>query len=145
MRDFNEWLAGFRATIADYKYYVNFEKVFSNVDAIKVELCILNSLIGSKNIKEDFKRHISDYPQVLRCIPILIAKRESEVSAIDTEGTFVYNFKERNYSAEQFVVFIEKTGLFDLISKHIVNNLVDYVTGVETGLILMEERIEVVT
>lgn len=31
-------------------------------------------------------------------------------------------------------MFMRKTGLFNLISKHIVNNLVDYATGVETGL-----------
>ena len=29
---------------------------------------------------------------------------------------------------------MHKTGLFDLMSNHIVNNLVDYATGVETGL-----------
>lgn len=29
---------------------------------------------------------------------------------------------------------MRKTGLFELMSKHLVNNLVDYVTGVETGL-----------
>ena len=46
MRDFNTWLAAFRPSIADYKYYVDFEKVFSNVDAIRIPLNILNSLIG---------------------------------------------------------------------------------------------------
>ena len=30
--------------------------------------------------------------------------------------------------------FMRKTGLFDLMENHIVNNLVDYVTGIETGL-----------
>ena len=29
---------------------------------------------------------------------------------------------------------MEKTGLFDLLQNHLINNLVDYVTGVETGL-----------
>ena len=29
---------------------------------------------------------------------------------------------------------MEKTGLFDLLENHLINNLVDYVTGVETGL-----------
>lgn len=29
---------------------------------------------------------------------------------------------------------MRKTGLFDLMGNHLVNNLVDYVTGVETGL-----------
>ena len=29
---------------------------------------------------------------------------------------------------------MRKTGLFSLISEHVINNLVDYVTGVEVGL-----------
>ena len=37
-------------------------------------------------------------------------------------------------SAEQYKVFMRKTGLFDLMANYIINNLVDYVTGVETGL-----------
>lgn len=48
MRDFNAWFKAFRPSIADYKYYVDFKKVFSNVDAIRIPLNILNSLIGSK-------------------------------------------------------------------------------------------------
>lgn len=134
MRDFSSWLGKFRATIADYKYYVNFDKIFSNVDAIKVELNILNSLIGSKNIETDFKNLIQKYPEVLKCIPILLAKREKEISATDCDGTFVYRFDKMNYSVEQYIAFMQKTGLFVLLSDHIVKDLVDYVTGVETGL-----------
>ena len=52
-RDFKQWLALFRTSIANYQYYTYFDKVFSNVDAIKVELNIMNSLIGSKNIEND--------------------------------------------------------------------------------------------
>lgn len=37
-RDFDSWLSGFRESIADYGYYINFEKVHRNVDNIKVEL-----------------------------------------------------------------------------------------------------------
>ncbi len=134
MRNFNEWLCGFRATIADYEYYVNFDKVFGNVNNIKVELNILNSLVGSHNIEEDFETLISNYPQVLKCIPILLAKRENEIAATDQEGSFIYHFDSMNYSVGQYKVFMRKTGLFDLISNHVVSNLVDYVTGVETGL-----------
>ena len=76
MRDFNTWLAAFRPSIADYKYYVDFEKVFSNVDAIRIPLNILNSLIGSKRIEEDFKNILTKYPETLKCIPILLANRE---------------------------------------------------------------------
>lgn len=94
----------------------------------------MNSLIGSKNVEEDFKRIIAKYPETLKCIPILLAVRANEIYAIDSDGEFLYNFKKANCTVEQYAVFMRKTGLFELLEKHIINNLVDYVTGVETGL-----------
>lgn len=134
MRDFSEWLLGFRDSIADDSYYIDFEKVHRNVNNIKVELNILNSLIGSKNIEEDFEKLIGKYPETLKCIPLLLAVRSNEIYAIDGDGDYTYNFKNPNLSVEQYKIFMRKTGLFDLIENHIVNNLVDYATGVETGL-----------
>ena len=134
MRNFESWLSTFRASIADYGYYVDFEKIYENVDAIKVELNILNSLIGSENIEIDFENLIRKYPEVLKCIPLLLAVRAKEIYAIDRDGAFKYNFKKPNLSVEQYKIFMRKTGLFDLIENHIINNLVDYATGVETGL-----------
>lgn len=134
MRDFNTWLSGFRDSIADYGYYIDFEKVHRNVDTIKVELNILNSLIGSKNIENDFGTLVEKYLEVLKCVPLLLAVRANEIYAIDSDGEFTYNFKNPNLSIEQYKVFMRKTGLFDLMENHIINNLVDYATGVETGL-----------
>ncbi len=134
MRDFNAWLGEFRSSIADYKYYIDFPKVFANVDALRIELNILNSLIGSRNIEADFENIIERYPETLKCIPILLAKREMDIFAMDEEGAFCYNFVARNYPTSQYKVFMRKTGLFDLMENHLINNLVDYVTGVETGL-----------
>ena len=134
MRDFNEWLSHFKSSISDYGYYVDFQKVYGNIDSIKVELNILNSLIGSKNIEDDFDKLLAKYPEVLKCIPILLAVREREIYAIDADGEYVYDFKNQNYSVEQYKMFMRKTGLFDLIGNHIVNNIVDYATGVEVGL-----------
>lgn len=133
-RNFSEWLSGFRDSIADYGYYIDFEKVHRNVDNIKVELNILNSLIGSNNIETDFENLINKYPETLKCIPLLLAVRSNEIYAIDGDGDYTYNFKNPNLSVEQYNVFMRKTGLYDLIENHIVNNLVDYATGVETGL-----------
>lgn len=133
-RDFMTWLSGFRDSIADYGYYIDFEKVYRNVEKIKVELHILNSLIGSKNIETDFENLIAKYPEVLKCIPLLLAVRANEIYAIDGDGEFTYRFIEPNLSKEQYKMFMHKTGLFDLMANHIVNNLVDYATGVETGL-----------
>lgn len=133
-RDFNAWLNEFRDSIADYRYYVDFEKIYKNIDNIKVQLNILNSLIGSRDIEEDFDNLVARYPEVLKCIPLLLAVRTSEVYAIDEDGEFNYNFKHPNLSVEQYKNFMRKTGLFNLIAKHLVNNLVDYATGVEVGL-----------
>ncbi len=133
-RNFNEWLGEFRESIADYGYYIDFPKIHKNVDAIKVELNILNALVGSQNIEQEFDDIIAKYPETLKCIPILLAVRSNEIYAIDEDGEFTYNFKKMNYSIEQYKVFMRKTGLFDLIANHIISNLVDYATGVETGL-----------
>jgi len=133
-RNFNEWFKTFRSSICDYSYYVNFEKVYGNVDSIKVELNILNSLIGSRNIENDFEQLVAEYPKVLKCIPILLAVRGSEIYAIDGDGEYLFDFKKMNYSVDEYKMFMRKTELFDLISNRIINNLVDYVTGVEVGL-----------
>lgn len=133
-RNFSTWLSGFRDSIADYGYYIDFEKVHRNVDSIKIELNILNSLIGSNNIETDFENLINKYPETLKCIPLLLAVRSNEIYAIDGDGDYTYNFKNPNLSVEQYKNFMRKTGLFDLIENHIVNNLADYATGVETGL-----------
>jgi len=133
-RNFDEWLAKFRLSISGYDYYIDFKKVVNNVEKLKIELNILNSLIGSKDIEKDFENIINKYPETLKCIPLLLAVRQSEIYAQDDEGTFIYNFNHMNYSIEQYKVFMRNTGLFDLIKDHIVNNLIDYALGVETGL-----------
>ena len=140
MRDFSKWLSGFRDSIADYGYYIDFEKVHRNVDSIKVELNILNSLIGSKNIETDFENLMRKYPEVLKCIPLLLAVRANEIYCQDENGGHLFQFDFGKYPPnshahyERYKYFMRETGLFDLLENHIVNNLVDYATGVETGL-----------
>lgn len=139
-RNFSTWLSGFRDSIADYGYYIDFEKVHRNVDNIKVELNILNSLIGSKNIEVDFENLMRKYPEVLKCIPLLLAVRANEIYCQDKNGGHLFQFDFGKYPPnshvhyERYKYFMRETGLFDLLENHIVNNLVDYATGVETGL-----------
>lgn len=139
-RDFIEWLSGFRTSIADYGFYINFDKVYRNVDDIKVELNILNSLIGSNNIEEEFRRILSKYPEILQCIPILLAVRASEIYCQDERGGILFDFNPKKLSVsmeddlDKYIYFMKETGLFNLLREHIINNLVDYVMGVETGL-----------
>lgn len=133
-RNFTKWLANFRNSIATYSYYIDFEKVFKNVDSIKIELNILNSLIGSKNIEKEFENIIKKYPETLKCIPILLAVRSTEIEVSDESGSFVFDFQTQTRSVTEYSMFMKKSGLFDLLQKRLINNLFDYVTGVETGL-----------
>ena len=133
-RDFHTWLSNFRYSIADFNYYIDFNKVYNNVESIKIELNILNSLIGSKNIEADFETLIKKYPETLKCIPILLAVREYEIFAGENGDVKLYTFNKQINTIEDYKLFMRKTGLFELLSNHIINNLYDYVTGVETGL-----------
>lgn len=135
MRNFDIWLDSMTDTIAGWRYYTDFEKVYRNVDEIKIPLNILNSLIGSQDIKIEFLKLYAQYPEILKAIPVLLAKRLREDIVIkDTEGDFYFNFRKPNYSIEEYATFMGKTGLFDLMQNHIIGSLVDYVTGVEVGL-----------
>ena len=49
-RNFNEWLNTFRESIATWRYYTDFEKVYANTDEIKDELNLLNRI--SENCRE---------------------------------------------------------------------------------------------
>ena len=134
-RDFAEWLLTFTDSIANYKYYIDFKTIYKNAEIYKVELNMLNSLIGSQNIEQDFENLVKKYPEVLKCVPTLVAVRQTEIIVLDDEGNkFEYNFKNMNYNVEQYTVFMRETGLFDLLEKHLINNLYDYVLGVECGL-----------
>ena len=95
----------------------------------------MNTLISSKTIEQDFEKLVNKYPEIIKCIPTLLAVRQYEIIVLDDEGNkFEYNFKNMNYDIEQYKTFMRKTGLFELLQNHLVNNLYDYVLGVEAGL-----------
>lgn len=134
MRDFDAWLDTFTESIATYDYYIDFAKVYRNVDDIKIELNIMNSLIGSAQIEADFKALATRYPEILKCLPMLIAVRSNEIAAQDENGAVIYDFKKYTNSIDEYAYFMKATGLFDLLQHRDIKNLVDYVTGVEAGL-----------
>ena len=112
-----------------------FPKVYRNVNEIKIPLNIMNSLLGSKNIRSEFLELLDKYPEILKAIPIIVAKRLNDTILVkDVEKDFYFKFKKPNYSPEEYADFMEKSGVFDLLSNHLVANLFDYVTGVEVGM-----------
>ena len=133
-RNFNEWLSKFKTSISDYTYYVDFERIYKNVDKVMVELNILNSLIGSKNIEEEFQNILVKYPETLECIPLLLAVRSREIFVKDEINEYLFKFDKMVYSMKDYIKFMKESGLFDLLQNHIINNLYDYVLGIEVGL-----------
>lgn len=77
---------------------------------------------------------------VLKRVPLLLAVGQSEIYCQDTKAGHLYQFDldKRSLSGskhyKKYTYFMHETGLFDLLVNRIVSNLVDYVTGVETGL-----------
>lgn len=133
-RNFEKWLSNFKTSIATYDYYVDFSKVYGNIDSIRVELNILNALIGHKDIKNEFINLVNKYPEVLKCIPLLLAIRGKEVAITDENGSRIYRFDKVATTPEEYAKFMQKSGLFNLLQNHLISNLLDYATGVETGL-----------
>ncbi len=137
-REFSPWLKTMKKTIANYSYYTDFEKVYENIDKIKIELHMLNSLVNSKNIEAEFEALVRKYPSVLKCIPLLIAVRDDEISTYtDVVGEKTIKFNAQgplDSEISEYKYFMRETGLFDLLRSHLVSNLVDYSTGVEVGL-----------
>lgn len=133
-RNFSQWLSTFRQSINGYGYYTDFEKVYENANRLKIEINILNSLVGSKNIESDFERIVAKYPECIKAIPLLLAVRESEIYCQDENGAVNYRFDRAAQSIDQYKYFMRHTGLFDMLQNHIICNLYDYATGVEVGL-----------
>ncbi len=96
-----------------------------------MEVNILNSLIGSQNIVEEFQNILIKYPETLECIPLLLAVRSREIFIKDQMNEYLFKFDKMIYSIEDYIRFMRESGLFDLLQNHIINNLYDYVLGIE--------------
>ena len=101
-RIFSQWLSTFRASINRYGYYTDFAKVYEHVEQLKIEINILNSLVGSKNIEADFDTVISRYPECLKAIPILLAVRDNEIYCQDKNSALNYQFDKKVQTVEEY-------------------------------------------
>lgn len=132
-RNFDDYISNLKTTINDYKYYTDFEKVQKKVELYKEELLLLNQLIGSPQIKIDFERLVKDRPEVIKVIPILLAKRDMYINVLDN-GEKEFRFDYLNLSIEEYSDFMDKTGIFRIMETKTITSLIDYVVGIEVGL-----------
>ncbi|NLT96300.1 MAG: restriction endonuclease [Clostridia bacterium] len=132
-----------KETIKGWDFFVAWEKVMNNVESFEVVLNILNYLIGKNNIREEFKKLIGRYPEIVEVLPILLALREKSIKVLEPLADNVFNYKEysfrkkKKYSPEEIETlaeFAEKTGLLAMFENKNIKSVIDYVIGIEVGL-----------
>ncbi len=133
-RDFKDIMGNLKLTISDYSFFTNFSKVFDRVFKFSNEINELNELIGSQNFENDFKQTIINNPEVLKVIPMLLAKRDDQVVVYSDGILHKYRFDMLYNTLDEYLDFIKKTGIVDLFSGKTVENFYDYLLGIEAGL-----------
>ncbi len=114
--------------------YVDFPKVVANVEAISIKLNQLNYLIGQVDMAKSVERLWEENAKVFSVLDILIAVRaKDKKKVLDRNGNvrFVSDYFK---SPEQVTMFLNETGLTEILQSKQIKNLVDYVFGVEVGL-----------
>lgn len=134
MKDFEKFMSQLRETNATLDFYCDFSKIAKNVADIEISLNTLNYLIGKDNLREAVKALWNRDPKVFEVMDILIATRKKDDKKyIDNDGS-MHSVHSLFSSVDGVIKFIEGTGLDKVLKNKEVNDLVDYVFGVETGL-----------
>jgi type II restriction enzyme len=120
-------------------YFVNWEKVYRNTRKYELHLTTMNYLIGKENIIQEATKLFTEQPRLLEAIPSLLASRDSDSDFLVMEDTDLIPMN-LNFSLidetriDEYVKYMEDTGLLKFIQQYAKMSLVDYVYGVEAGL-----------
>ena len=122
------------------EYYVNWNKVNRETKKYEVELNTLNYLIGKDDIYLEALHLFTKQPNLLKAIPSLIASRDNVLDILTIDNDDNMSFEQLDFKTidtsriDDYIKFIEKSGLLKFLQQHANRSLVDYVYGVETGL-----------
>lgn len=131
---FRTFMSQLQETNQSLDFFCDFQKISSNVDDIKLSLCMLNSLIGSKDLRKSVETIWKRDKSAFQVMDILIAVRNNgKKKVLNTKGKCVV-LRKLYDSVEGIMDFIEGTGLSEIFMDKKINDLVDYVFGIETGL-----------
>ena len=121
-------------------YYVNWEKVDRETKKYELELNTLNYLIGKDDIYIEALDLFTKQPNLLKAIPSLIASRDKVLDVLTIDENDNMSFEQLDFKTidtsriDDYMKFIEQSGLLNFLQQHANRSLVDYVYGVETGL-----------
>lgn len=122
----NEYNADFYEQLLEtnhtYDFFVNWDKVFNNLNDIIIEIGVLNTLtkVESYEIENHFRKILDQYPQVIPVLPVILAIREKNVKVLDmdTKDFKKIKFSKHSKNIDEIVDFSKKTGLLDLFFKN---------------------------
>ena len=115
-------------------FFCDFDKISANVDNIKLSLCMLNSMIGTTDLRKSVETIWNRDRSAFSIMDILIAVRsEGKKVVLNSAGNCIVLDKLFT-SIDGVLEYLEGTGLADLFRQKKINDLVDYVFGIETGL-----------
>lgn len=133
-RNFGIFISQLQKTNQTLDFFCDFEKIEANVNNIKLSLCMLNSLIGSTNLRSSVETIWNRDKTAFNVMDILVAVRDGKKKVIlDKAGEpqiLGHYFK----SIDGVMTYLTQTGLAKIICERKINDLVDYVFGIETGL-----------
>lgn len=132
--EFKTFMSQLKETNQSLNFFCDFDKINSNVENIKLSLCMLNSLIGSTNLRASVETIWNRDKTAFNVMDILIAVRsEGKKKVLNSLGECVV-LDTLFHSVDGVMEFLIDTGLADVFQTQKITNLVDYVFGVETGL-----------
>lgn len=134
MKDFDEFMSQLQETNQTLDFFCDFDKIAQNVENIKLSLCMLNSLIGSDDMRKSVETIWNRDKSAFDVMDILIAVRsEGKKKVLNSIGKCIV-MDSLFESVDGVMEFLENTGLADIFQTRKINDLVDYVFGIETGL-----------
>jgi type II restriction enzyme len=133
-KDFQRFISQLQETNQTLDFFCDFKKISQNVGNIKLSLCILNSLIGAKDMRSAVETIWNRDKTAFNVMDILIAVRsEGKKVVLDKIGNCVV-LDSMFKSVDGVMEFLDDTGLTEIFQSRRITNLVDYVFGIETGL-----------
>lgn len=133
-QEFKTFMSQLKETNQSLDFFCDFDKINSNVEDIKLSLCMLNSLIGSANLRASVETIWNRDKTAFNVMDILIAVRsEGKKKVLNSLGECVV-LDSLFESVDGVMEFLNDTGLAEVLQSQKITNLVDYVFGVETGL-----------
>ena len=133
-KDFNVFMSQLQETNQTLDFFCDFDKIAQNVDDIKLSLCMLNSLIGAKDMRTAVETIWKRDKTAFNVMDILIAVRsEGRKVVLNSLGNCVV-LDSYFTSVNGVLEYLDETGLAEVFQSKKINDLVDYVFGIETGL-----------